>query len=437
MELWLLSLILFGSLLLFMLAGVSVAFTMGGLSLIFGYFLWGGISGLQVIVMSSYNKVSEFIFVALPLYIFMAAILRYSKLTDGMYETFYRWFGGIRGGLAVGTIIISALYAAMVGVTTVATATLGMTARPSMINKGYHDNFTSGIIIAGSGLGILIPPSILMIIYAAMAGVSPGKLFVAGIMPGLMMAAIMIVYALVLCYFKPEIGPAVPEGERFTWAEKFESLKGVVLPLLIIIGVLLSIFLGIATPTEAAAVGCIGSLVAAAINKQLNFSNFKNMIKMTVGVVVSIFWLIIGASAYSQIVTFTNVGNELANWIAALNVNSLTIISAVLLLFFIMGMFLDLNAMIFVMLPVLIPILNNMDIDLIWFGVVFILMACLANMTPPFGLSLFVLKSVVPDLNMRKLYISIWPYVGLYIIGVILVLTFPDIILWLPEQMKQ
>jgi tripartite ATP-independent transporter DctM subunit len=434
-ELWLLITILLGSLAVFLMLGIPVSFTMAGLSLVLGYYLWNGMAGIEGLVLASYSKVSEFVLVALPLYIFMAAILRYGDLTDGMYEAFYRWFGGLRGGLAVGTTLISTLYAAMVGITTVSVATLGVTARSSMLKKGYDDGLTSGIIVAGSGLGVLIPPSILMLIYASLAEVSPGKMFMAGILPGIVMAVILCLYCIGICYIKPNMGPAVPKDERYSWKEKFESLNGVILPIGIIAIVLVSIFAGIATPTESAAFGCVGSLVAAAINRKLTWRNFVKMLRMTVGITVSIFWIIIGAAAYSQIVTVTNIGQNLARWVVDMNLSAELILFVLFILFFLVGLFLDLSSLMFVILPIILPVLVQLDVDLIWFGIFFIMSCIIGNMSPPFGMPLFVLKSVAPDLNMGRLFNNVWVFIGVYVIGVILISVFPEIVLWLPNMM--
>lgn len=416
--------------------GIPIAFSMGGISIIAGFFLWGGFPSMDGFVYATFGQLNQFVFTAVPLYIFMAGILRYSNLADGMYEAFYRWFGGIKGGLAVGTTIIASLFAAMVGIASVATATLGATARPSMLNRNYDEKLTIGVILAGSGLGILIPPSIVMIIYAMLAEISPGKMFVAGIVPGIMIATMIIIYVLIYCWKYPEKGPALSKEERYSWKEKFESLKGIILPLLVISVVLLSIFLGVATPTEAAAVGVIGSLVSAAINRQLNWVNFKKMLNMTIGLSSMVFWLVIGATAYARIISVTKIGDKIASYAISMDLNSYMLLTIILILFFVFGMFLDLTATLFMVAPVILPLLNGMDFDLVWFGVIFIIMACIANITPPFGILMFILKGVAPDINVGVMYRAVVPMVLLYLLAAILVIVFPEIALWLPNLMS-
>src|SRR5690625_2659509 len=227
----------------------------------------------------------------------------YSDLADEMYELVYRWFGGIRGGLAAGTTLIGSIFAAMVGISSVSTATLGMVARPSMLRRNYDDKLTLGVIMAGGTLGVLIPPSIVMIVYSSESGVSAGALFMGGIVPGILAAIVFIIYALVITWIDPKKGPNIPKEERYSFMEKLESLKSIIIPLLVIFIVLGTIYLGIATPTEAGAVGAAGSLVAAGFKRKLTFQNIKNMFLMTVRLNGLVFWILIGATAYARIVS--------------------------------------------------------------------------------------------------------------------------------------
>lgn len=434
-EAWIVALIMFGGLLLFLGLGVPIAFAMGGLSLIVGFIYWGGLPSVDAFVLGSFGKVTEFTLTAVPLYIFMAAILQYSDLADDLYEAVYRWFGGVRGGLAVGTTFISSIFAAMVGIATVATATLGMTARPSMIKRGYDEKMTLGVIIAGGALGILIPPSIIMIIYASEANVSAGAMFMGGILPGVLAALIFVSYVLIRCFLKPEMGPALGKDERFTWREKFASLKSIILPLFVIVLVLGSIYLGIATPTEAAAFGVVGALISAAIKKKLTLDNFKRMIEMSVRINGMVFWILIGAVAYSRIVTVTGVGEWFASLITSMDVNRWVILIGMQVIFFILGMLLDPAGIILMTGPLFLPVVQQLGFDPVWYGVMFVINMCMAYMTPPFGFNLFVMRGVAPEVPMGTIYLSVWPFVGLYILVLALVMIFPQLVLWLPSLM--
>lgn len=428
-------LIVLGSFLLFLFLGIPVAFAMGGISLVLGYLFWGGPASIEGFLLGSYGKVIEFSLTALPLYIFMAGILRYSDLADDLYEAVYRWFGGIKGGLAAGTTLISTMFAAMVGIATVATATLGVTARPSMIKRGYDSKLVSGVLLAGGTLGILIPPSVLMIVFATEANVSAGQLFFAGFVPGGIAALLFMLYALIRCYINPNLGPAVPKEERFTLKEKLESLRGVILPASVMLIVLVTIFTGLATPTEAGAVGVVGSLIAAAVKRKLTWDNLKKMLAMTVKLNGMIFWIIIGAVAYSRIVSVTGVGEGLASLITDLEINRWVVLVIMQIILFILGMFIDPTGILLITSPLFLPVILELDFNPIWYGVLFIINMCMAYMTPPFGFSLFVLKGVAPEINMRELYVSVIPFVLIYIVVIILIMLFPQLALWLPEQL--
>ncbi|WP_102348824.1 TRAP transporter large permease [Bacillus sp. Marseille-P3661] len=437
MEPGLLTLLIFGSLVVFLLLGIPVAFAMGGVSLILGFFFWSGEASIVGFVLGSFGKVTEFTLTALPMYILMAGILRYSDLADDMYEAIYRWFGGIKGGLAAGTTIIAAMFGAMVGIATVATATLGLTARPSMLKRGYDEKLIAGVIMAGGALGILIPPSIVMIIYAMESNVSAGKLFFAGVIPGVLAAIIFVGYAIIISYMNPHMGPSLSVEERFTWKEKMESLKGVILPVFVIIAVLASIFSGLATPTEAAAVGVIGSLICAGVKRKLTLDNIKKMLAMSVKLNGMIFWLLIAAVGYARIVTATGVGSWIAEAILEIDVNRWIILIVIQIIFFILGMFIDPTAILLMTAPIFLPLVSDLGFDLLWFGVLFIINGCMAYLTPPFGISLFVLKGVAPDIKMGDLYKSVIPFCVLYALLIALVMIFPEIVTWLPNAVME
>lgn len=429
--------ILFGSLLLFIILGIPVSFTLGALSLIFGFILWGGLLSVDPYVLGVYGKVMDFSLTALPLYIFMAGILRYSDLADDMYEAMYRWLGNIKGGLAAGTSIISTIFSAMVGIATVATATLALTARPSMLSRGYNNRLTAGVILAGGTLGILIPPSILMIIFANETSISAGGLFFAGVIPGIIACLLFIVYSIGISYMLPGYGPAIPEDTKFTFREKLSSLKGIILPIGVIIIVLGVIYLGIATPTEAAAFGVVGSLISAAIKKKLTYSNMKKMLLMTINLNGMIFWLIISAVAYSRIVTVSGVASWFGALVTDLEVNRWIILICMQIVFFILGMFLDTTGILLMTAPLFTPVILELGFDPIWYGVIFIINMCIAYLTPPFGFSLFVFRGVAPDIPVKDLYLSTIPFVIIFIILIALVMIFPPLATWLPTYMMK
>jgi len=436
METWALAGVLFGAMFLVLALGLPVAFTLGGLSLTLGYFIMGAEAGFFAFTLSSFGKLTEFTITALPLFILMAAVLQHSGLADDMYEMVYRWMGGIKGGLAMGTIIISAIFAAMVGISTVATATLGITSLPSMRKRGYDKKLCIGVICAGGALGILIPPSIIFILYGVEAEVSIGKLFFGGVIPGLLLTAIFIAYIGIRCGINPAYGPPLPPEERFTLAQKMQSLKGVILPVLVIFLVLGVIYLGVATATEAAAIGLVGSLLCAAIRRQLNLATLKKMFVMGVGINAMVCWIMIGAVAYSRLVTTSGVGEWFCALITGLELNRWTILFGMQVMFFILGCVLDPAGIILITIPIFIPIVRALGFDPLWFGVLFVMNMEMAYLTPPFGFNLFVMRGVAPEgINMEDIYRAVWPFVGLQALGLILVMVWPGIGTWLPQKM--
>ncbi|MCL6611918.1 MAG: TRAP transporter large permease subunit [Peptococcaceae bacterium] len=436
MDPWLLGIILLGAMLLFLALGVPVAFTLGGLSLAIGYFVWGGTGGFYAVTLGSLGKISEFTLTAIPLFLLMAAVLQFSGLADDMYEMVYRWMGSIKGGLAIGSIIISAIFAAMVGISTVATATLGLTALPSMIKRGYNKKLAAGAICAGGALGIIIPPSVIMIIYASEAEVSAGQMFFGGIVPGVLMALIYIIYIAVRCARNPADGPPIPPEERFNLAQKLESLRAVALPILIIFLVLGVIYLGLATPTEAAAIGLVGSLVCALTKRQLTLGNLKKMFVMGVGVNAMVFWIIIGAVAYSRLVTMSGTGEWFSSLVTGLEVNRWLVLLGMQAVFFVLGMLLDPAGIILITGPFFLPVITALGFDPLWYGILFVINMNMAYLTPPFGFNLFVIKGVAAsELTIGDIYKAVWPFVGLQAIALLLVVIFPRLVTWLPGLM--
>jgi tripartite ATP-independent transporter DctM subunit len=436
MEMWQLAIILLGALLVFLALGLPVAFTLGGLSLIIGYFIWGGASAFYSVALGSLGKVAEFTLIAVPLFLLMAAALQFSGLAEDMYEMIYRWMGGLKGGLAIGTVVISAIFAAMVGIATVATATLGLTALPSMLKRGYDKRMICGAICAGGALGVLIPPSILMIIYASETDVSAGQMFFAGIVPGIILAVLYVLYIAVRCVINPSLGPSVPPDDRYSWAEKIAALKSVILPVLLIAVVLGVIYLGIATPTEAAAVGAVGAIFCAGVRKQLNLPNIKKILHMTVSINSMVFWIILAAVAYARLVTVSGVGEWFSSAITDLPVNRWVIMILMQVIFFFLGMVLDPAGILYITAPFFIPTVKALGFDPLWYGVLWIINMNMAYLTPPFGFSLFILQGVAPpEVTTEDIYAGIWPYVGIMIVGMVLIMFYPLLATWLPGLM--
>jgi tripartite ATP-independent transporter DctM subunit len=316
----------------------------------------------------------------------------------------------------------------------VATISMGLIALPSMMKRGYHKNLAIGSIAAGGALGILIPPSIIMILYGAVAEVSIGKLFMGGILPGLLLCSIFIVYIFFRTLMNRDLAP--PVQEKYTFKEKVIVLRGVFLPILLIFLVLGVIYGGVCTPTEASAVGAFGAIVCALVYGKLTWENLKTALWDTMKLNAMVFWIIIGALAFSHFLAYADIQDLIKETILALEVSPWLILISMQMVFFILGMFLDPAGIIMLTTPIFVPIVTALGFDPLWFGILFVINMEMAYVTPPFGFNLFILKGVVPpSISMTDIYRSILPFVVLQAICLALVMIFPEIALWLPSKM--
>ncbi|MBU1196440.1 MAG: TRAP transporter large permease subunit [Proteobacteria bacterium] len=433
MEVWLLSLIIFSSLVLLLCLGVPISFSLCGLSTIGIIFTWGP-KGLLLLFNAAYAESTSFLLLAIPLFIFMANQLKFSGIGDDLYEMVYRWMGRIRGGLALGTVAICAIFAAMAGISSVATISMGLIALPSMLSRGYQKDLAIGSIAAGGALGILIPPSIIMILYGAMAEVSVGKMFVAGIIPGFLMCLIFMVYIAIRSLLNKNIAPAIED--QFTFKEKLVVLKGVILPIALVFLVLGVIYFGVCTPTEASAVGAFGAMGCALFYGKLTWANLKASLFATMKVNAMVFWLIIGALAFTNFLAYSEIQDLIKDSILSLEYSRWVILIAMQLIFFVLGMFLDPAGIIMLTTPIFVPIIVELGFDPLWFGILFVINMEMAYITPPFGFNLFILKGIVPSgITMVHIYRAIIPFVFLQALCLILVMLWPQLATWLPDLM--
>ena len=379
-----------------------------------------------------------YVMIAVPLFMFMASILDKSGLADDLYNALSIWMGPVRGGLAMGTVVICTLMAAMSGVSAAAVLTMGVIALPAMLKRGYDKSIALGSITAGGALGQLIPPSILMVIYGGVAGVSVGKLFMGGVLPGLLLAGLFIVYIAIRSFIQKDIAPALHEKERreITWGQKIASLKSIILPALLIIGVLGSIFKGIATPTEAAAIGAGGSIICGLIHRRLTWEIIRTACFNTLKSTCMVMWIMIGSMLFVSFYFSIGGADFVKETLLGIGVNRWFIIFGMQAVLFVLGCLLDPSGIVLLCTPLFLPIVEALGFDPLWFGVLFIVNLEMAYLTPPFGYNLFYLKSVVSeDITMGDIYRSVWPFVVLQMIGLTVCMIFPQIILWLPGLM--
>lgn len=427
------SVIFFGCMFLFLGIGVPIAIALGGLSAVLVFFYWGP-NAVSMLVLKSFGSTSSFEFLAVPLFVFMANMLERSRIAEDLYETMNRFVGARPGGLAVGTVVICTIFAAMAGISGAATVSMGILALPAMMSRGYSTRLALGSIAAGGSLGILIPPSVTMIVYGVVSQTSIGKLYAGGVLPGLLLSALFIVYILVRAHFQPHHAPASPQEERYSWPEKLASLKGLVFPILLVIGVLGSILTGFASVSEAAAIGALGSLIAALIKRGFDWPIYREAAEKTLLVSCLIFWIVIGASAFATLYTAMGAASLIQSAVLGLEVDRYVVLIMIMAILLVMGMVIDTVGIIMIAVPVFIPIITTLGFDPVWFGVLFIITMEIGFLTPPFGYNLFYLKGVAPSgVKLTEIYKSVTPFVLLMLVGLGACIAVPEIITTLPD----
>lgn len=433
MSIELLTLLLFGSLAVVLVLGLPLAFALGGIAVVAVMLLWG-IDALMGIIFNTFGIMWMTTLMAIPLFVVMGVALERSGVAEDLYRTLYLWSGPLRGGLAMATVVISAIFAAMAGVAAAAVVTMGLIGLPAMLNRNYDKRLAIGSIVGAGPLGILIPPSVPMIILATTANISVGRLFAGGMIPGAILTVMFLAYIGIRCFFQRGLAPALPLEDRGTWREKFISLRAIILPILLIVAVLGSIFAGIASPTEAAAVGAAGALLCAAIYRRFNWQFIKEVSYRTATFTAMIMWITFGAAAFAAVYSGAGVTNFILQELSGLEVNRWFILIGMQVILLFLGMFLEPAALILIGAPIFFPIAISLGFDPVWFGVLYVMVIMMGYLTPPFGYSMFYLKSVAPpSVTMGDIYRSIVPWLAIMLLAIILVMIFPQIALWFPD----
>jgi tripartite ATP-independent transporter DctM subunit len=433
-----LSLVLAVSFIVLLLGGIPLAFGTGAIAVVFAYILFGE-PGLTLIVSRVFTLLGNSVLVSVPLFIFMACILERAGIAEAIFRAVYVWSGRLRGGLGVAVIISCALMAAMVGVIGAEIVTMGVVALPAMLSRGYSKNMALGPICAGGGLATLIPPSVVLIMYGLTAGVSVGQLYMAGILPGLLLAGLYITYIMGRAYFRPEEAPVASVAEMsMPVIEKLKLAKELVLPGLVAFSVLGSLYFGWATPTEAAAVGVVGAMIAAAANRRLTAQGMIKAIVDTTKVTTMLYWLFFGSSALIGVYTLAGGTRLIQDAMANLPVEPIFVIVLMQVIWIILGCFIDWIGILLLTAPIFAPVAANLGFDLVWLGVLFCMNMQISYISPPFGPAAFYLKGVTPPgITLTDIFRSIWPYLGLQVVALAIVIAFPEIALWLPRTMIQ
>lgn len=435
MDIGLLSLLILGSMLILLLTGLPVALILIVIAFV-PVMVIKGPAALTPMASATFTSITRDVFLALPQFIFMAAVLEMSGLGSAMYDLMHKWMAGLRGGLAMGTIGIATAMAAMSGSASTATLTMGMLAYPEMERRGYDKRMAIGCIPAGGVLGPLIPPSVLMIIVASVSATSIGKLFMAGFIPGLLMSLGFMAYIGIRCFFRPAMGPPLPVAERVGWSEKIKSVRGAFLPFLLILLVLGLIYTGVAAPSEAGGVGAVGALISAAIYGNLNLRSLQKATIRCLQITAMLMFLLITAAYFGQMMGILGIQIYIKDLLTGAEVSRWVILASMLGLVFFMGMFMDDVPITVIFLPIFFPIAKALGFDLLWFVFLFSLDEVIGLITPPFGMVLFYFKGLnIQGVTMMDIYRSIFPYVLIAIGVLLLVILFPPLALWLPSTM--
>lgn len=438
-----LTLIMFGSLLVLLMAGLPLAFVTGGLACVF-LFVLGDARALNIVPGRIFPLMTNYQLSAIPLFIFMAAMLERAGIINDMFDVIYKVLGGVKGGLAAATIIASTILAAMVGVIGAAVVTMGIIALPAMLKRGYDPQIAMGSIMAGGTLGILIPPSILAIIYAVVAEQSVGELFIGAVIPGLLLSGMYILYVTIRSYINPALGPAIPVEERVSNREKLQLVSRMAAPIVLVVVVLGVIFSGVATPVEAAGIGTFGAFIVAAIHRKLNWPTVREACTTTLKASAMVIWIMFGATIFVGLYVLEGGQQFVQDALAATGLGPWGILILMQILLVILGMFLDWVGILLLCVPIFVPIikalgaasfgLTDPDDLVLWFGVLYLVNMQMSFLSPPFGYALFYLRGVAPpEIPMTEIFKSALPFLALQIVGLTICMVFPHVIIWLPR----
>ncbi len=432
MTLWII--LMFLTLVFMLLLGYPVAFTLGAVALLYGS-IFLGVDFFNLLPLQIWGVMTNFTLLAVPLFILMGIILDKSGLAEDLLETMGLLFGKVRGGLAISVVLVGALLAATTGVVGATVVTMGVIALPTMLKRAYSPQLATGTIAAAGTLGQIIPPSIILILLGDVIGVPVGRLFIGAVMPGLLLISLFLIYISIYAWMKPEVGPAISttEGDVNLFKRVIFTLLP---PLILVLGVLGSIFFGIASPTESAAIGAIGAMLLAAAHKRLSLENLQDAMQQTSRLTSMVFLILIGATAFGLVFIGMGGASLVNDLILNLPGGAWGFMAVSMALIFALGFFLDFLQICFIVVPILQPIALLLNIDLLWLAVLIGINLQTSFLTPPFGFSLFYLKAVAPpEISIKHIYKGILPFVAIQLVVIILLLVFPEIVLWLPNMM--
>ncbi len=432
-----LALILFGLVFVFLLAGFPVAFTIGGLSLLFGLITLGP-TFINIIPLRIWGIMDNYVLIAVPLFVFMGVMLEKSGLAEELLETMALLFGRIRGGLAASVIVVGALLAASTGIVGATVVTMGLLSLPTMLRRGYRPEIATGTIAASGTLGQIIPPSIVLILLGHVMNVPIGEMFLGAVIPGFVLVGLYLVWVLVSALVKPDSAPAMPveELKKFTGSVAVKRVfKAFIPPFFLILAVLGSIFAGIASPTEAAAVGALGATLLTVVQGKFNLKTLTAVMRETTFLTSMVFIILVGATVFTLVFRQLQGDDYISNLIIGANLSPNVFLALVMIVIFLMGFFIDFIEITFIVVPIITPIFEHLGVSLLWVGILVAMNLQTSFLTPPFGFSLFYLKGVAPpEVSTSHIYSGIIPFIVIQIIALALVIFFPETATWLPNK---
>jgi len=429
------AILMFSTMMLMLMTGQRVFGAIGFVGVLAAVLLWGT-GGSDIGFSAAMKLMKWYPLLTLPMFIFMGYVLSESKIADDLYKMFHVWMGPVRGGLAIGTILLMVLVSAMNGLSVAGMAIGATIALPELLKRGYDKRMVTGVIQAGSSLGILVPPSVVLVLYAMIARQPVGQLWLAGVFPGLMMAAMFIMYVVIRCRIQPELGPALPEAERnISRAEKMKLLRAGLLPIVIFATMMIPFVNGWTSLVESSAIGAITAFVAAVLKGRMTREVFEKSVRSTLGISCMFMWIILAALGFGAVFDGLGAVKAIDNlFTQQLGLEPWMILILMQLSFIIMGTFLDDTAMLVIVAPLYVPLVKVLGFDLIWYGVLYTITTQIAYMTPPFGYNLFLMRAMAPkEVTLRDIYRSIVPFVAVMVLALALVMIFPQIALWLPN----
>ena len=428
--------LMFSTMMLMLLTGQRVFGAIGFVAVVAALLLWGDRGGFDLGFAAAMKLMKWYPLLTLPMFIFMGYVLSESKIADDLYKMFHVWMSGVRGGLAIGTIGLMVLISAMNGLSVAGMAIGATIALPELLKRGYDKRMVTGVIQAGSSLGILVPPSVVLVLYAMIARQPVGQLWLAGVIPGLMMAAMFILYIVIRCWKNPALGPALDAAERdIPMAEKLRLLRSGLLPLVIFAVMMVPFVNGWTSLVESSAIGAMSAFLAAVLNGRMTREVFENSVRNTLGITCMFMWIILAALAFGAVFDGLGAVKAIENLFTdRLGLNPWVILILMQLSFILMGTFLDDTAMLVIVAPLYVPLVGALGFDLIWYGILYTITCQIAYMTPPFGYNLFLMRAMAPpEISIQDIYRSIGPFVLVMFGALILVMVFPQLALWLPD----